>query len=107
MTTPNPQAEGSPRWTAIYDKGTGLTLIYEPDGKTVLDDGYGDPITLSEDRAKQIADALNAHDAMQEALAWIVNDAAYKAPEQHNWLSTRYAQCAARALLPEKKEAPK
>lgn len=41
---------------------------------------------------------------LEGALKWIVNDAVYKAPEEHNWLSRRYVARARGALGLEKEE---
>jgi len=37
-------------------------------------------------------------DILRESLQWIADDARYKPPEEHNWLSTRYVDRARFAL---------
>lgn len=50
---------------------------------------------------REIRGVKNPNTALKialDALKWIAEDAVYKAPEQHNWLSQRYARKATAAL---------
>lgn len=50
------------------------------------------------DQVRAALTAINSHEELVAALRWIVNDAVYKAPEQHNELSLKYVDRASRAL---------